>query len=180
MTTTAPPDEPPTDVRFLRAFWKLVRWALPVQFRYFGTYEFRIAKAYPGGSAATTALDLQATEDTVAVGLTDVPKVQPWSGLAGAASAATTGSRVLVQFINGNGARPIVVSWAPNGDSGWLPASMTIDSVGAIGIGPSGTVNLAAAVNRVLVENVLYNIGSSVGAITPADPMDPLLPRVKA
>jgi hypothetical protein len=131
-------DLPPDDLpRFLRAFWRLVRWALPDRFRFFGLYEYRIAQAFDG-----PVLNLQATPDTLAVGLLDTLKVSAWPGLAGAKVTPTAGSRVLVQFINGNQARAVVVAWAPQGDPGWLPAALALDAIGAITIG-----GMAAAVN---------------------------------
>lgn len=138
MTSAAPTnlDDPPADApRFLRAFWRLVRWSLPEAFRFFGTYEYRIAQVYFDMAHSTLAVDLQATEDTVAIGLTDIPKVTPWNGLAGSLPNPTSGSRVLVQFVNGNAARPVVVAWAPSGDSGWLPATLALAAVGVTTIG---------------------------------------------
>lgn len=137
MTTSAPTDldEPPADApRFLRAFWRLVRWALPEAFRYFGTYEYRIAKAFSG-----PIVNLQATSDTIAIGMTDNLKVPAWPGVAGVQIDATEGARVLVQFINGNAARPFVIAWAPSGDAGWLPANLTVDATGALTLGGSAT-----------------------------------------
>lgn len=174
MTTSAPTDldEPPADApRFLRAFWRLVRWALPVAFRYFGTYEYRIATVYAG-----PVLDLQATADTVAMGLADIPKVPAWPGVAGAQIGATAGARVLVQFINGNAARPIVVAWAPNGDSGWTPVGLTIDVNVASGVTPppvpAGKITLGAIAPLPLVVSVdaswFVQINSSVSAMATA------------
>lgn len=164
MTTSAPTDldEPPADApRFLRAFWRLVRWALPVAFRYFGTYEYRIATVYAG-----PVLDLQATADTVAMGLADIPKVPAWAGVAGAQIGATAGSRVLVQFINGNAARPIVVAWAPAGDSGWLPTSLTIDATDAITIGAGATaVNLGTGSAPLARTGDIYSLGTASGPL---------------
>lgn len=139
-------DAPPTDDRFLRSLWRLVRWALPEYIRFHGLYEYRIAKAYPA-TGTTVAVDLQATDDTVALGLADIPKVTPWAGLAGSAPSVTPGARVLVAFINGSPARPFVVAWAPFGDAGWLPAAMRIDVAagGVVTIGdPNGSPKKAA------------------------------------
>lgn len=132
MTTSAPAnlDDPPEDApRFLRAFWRLVRWALPAQFRFFGLYEYRIAQVYysPGPSPPVSlVLDLQATADTIAVGLDDIPKVPAWPGVAGSLPNPVAGSRVLVQFINGSAGRPVVVAWASAGDSGWIPVALAL------------------------------------------------------
>lgn len=187
MTTSAPTDldEPPADApRFLRAFWRLVRWALPVAFRYFGTYEYRIAQVYYDAAHSTLAVDLQATADTVAMGLTDIPKVTPWSGLSGAVPNPTAGARVLVQFINGNAARPIVVAWAPWGDSGWQPASLTIDATGALTLGgsatsvsvggPGGSALALAPALQAFADNVV----SVLGALTPPVVVTPLAASV--
>lgn len=144
MTTSAPAnlDDPPEDApRFLRAFWRLVRWAMPARFRFFGLYEYRIAQVYTFGPV----VDLQATEDTTAVGLDDIPKVPAWPGISGVATGPTAGSRVLVQFINGNAGRPVVVAWAPSGDSGWIPpGGVTIDTTGALALGPSASAVVLA------------------------------------
>lgn len=184
MTTSAPTDldDPPADApRFLRAFWRLVRWALPEAFRFFGTYEYRIAQVYSG-----PILDLQATDDTIALGLADIPKVPAWPGVAGAQVGATGGARVLVQFVNGNAARPIVVAWAPAGDSGWLPMSLTIDATGALTLGGMATsVSVGGAGGSALalapaLQAFAANVVAQCAANTPPITITPLASSVAA
>jgi len=170
-------DVPPDDLeRFLRGFWRLVRWALPDRFRFFGLYEYLVVQAFDGPT-----LVLQATTDTRKVGLDDIPKAQAWPGIAGVKVSPTPGSRVLVQFINGHQGRPIVVAWAPSADAGWLPTAIVYDAQGPITIGGQApAVNVGGPGGQALtqfpalatwagnVNTALNTLGQPIAALSPS------------
>lgn len=124
------------DDRLLEGFRALVR-AEMARSTYAGCFEYSVSAAtattFDGRSTATTALP-------------DLVGVPTRVGLAGAAFTPAVGSLVLVEFVNGDPTRPVVVSYDAQ-----APAGMAIDSTGTMTVGASaGAVNMAAAAGTVL------------------------------
>jgi len=89
------------------------------------------------------------------------------------------GANVIVAFIEGDPAQPIVTNFEPKGGPGFRPAKLTIDAVGAIELG--------AAVGTVIRQGDTITIspGNGAGPVTGAIALTagapPILPsKVKA
>jgi hypothetical protein len=94
----------------------IVSQATPV--RLWGKYRYRVFRM------AGDRVEAQAASK--AQGLPDVVPVTQWPGVAGAFAELTMGSEVLIEFIEGDPAQPIVTAFAPKGDPGWVPVSLSL------------------------------------------------------
>jgi hypothetical protein len=84
----------------------------------FGPWRYRVVRMVSGRA------ELQPVN--TAAGLPDLGPVELWPGVASAHAELTPGSHVLVQFVEGDRAQPIVTHVAPRGASGWIPTTVTI------------------------------------------------------
>lgn len=114
---------------------KLSRALLAIVREAFPRYAFAFPYRYRVTDMVTTRVRLQAVK--VAPGLPDVLHVSVLPGVAGAAAELKPGSLVLVQFVEGDPAQPIVTHFEAEGGEGWLPISLTLDASSTLKIGPS-------------------------------------------
>lgn len=59
----------------------------------------------------------------------DMPNVRPiamWPGVAGAYAELAIGTEILITFIDGNPAEPVIVSFAPSGSPGFVPERLAL------------------------------------------------------
>lgn len=84
----------------------------------FGKYRYRVVRM------AGERVELQAVR--ALAGLPDVLPVSMWPGVAGAHAELAPGAIVLVEFIEGDRAQPIVTSFAGVDGAGHVPESLTL------------------------------------------------------
>jgi hypothetical protein len=84
-----------------------------------GVYRYRVVS-----EAGDTRCDLQAIRK--GAGLPDLRHISQWPGVAGIASTLTLGAEVLVQFIEGDRAQPIVSGYAGKDGVGFAPIETVI------------------------------------------------------
>jgi hypothetical protein len=83
--------------------------------RLFGLYRYQVMSQ--GGD---DRMSLRA----VSPGVPDLNMISPWQGIAGTRSRVTVGSEVLVQFIDGDRAQPVIVAYAPHKSNGFAPVGL--------------------------------------------------------
>ena len=86
--------------------------------RLFGPWRYRVVRM------SGSRVDLQPVR--VANGLPDLAAVDVWPGVASAHADLTPGAHVLVEFIEGDRAQPIVTHVTPRSGNGWVPVTVTI------------------------------------------------------
>jgi hypothetical protein len=86
--------------------------------RLYGVYRYRVV------SMSGTRVNLQAVRRNA--GLPDVQPVAQWPGVAGVAALLAPGAEVLVSFIEGDPAQPVVTGYGGVGVSGFVPASVVL------------------------------------------------------
>jgi hypothetical protein len=101
--------------------------------RLHGVYAYRVARL------AADRVELQAIDRTL--GLPDLGPTPMWPGLAGAHATLSLGAEVLVCFVNGDRARPVVTSFVGKGGAGFSPTRIDL------GNAPTSYVALAAKVD---------------------------------
>jgi hypothetical protein len=94
-----------------------------------GLYRFRVFRM------ALDRVELQAVNKVA--GLPDILPVPLWPGVAGAWAKLRPGALVLVEFIEGDPARPIVTHYEAKGGAGWLPVEVLLDASDVVHVGPS-------------------------------------------
>jgi hypothetical protein len=94
----------------------IVSQATPVKL--WGKYRYRVFRM------AGDRVEAQAASK--AQGLPDVVPVTQWPGVAGAFAELAMGSEILIEFIEGDPAQPIVTAFAPKGAPGWVPVSLSL------------------------------------------------------
>jgi len=87
--------------------------------RLYGIYRYRIVSQLGDGR-----LDLQSVNP--GAGLPDLTYITSWPGVSGVHGDAAPGGEVLVQFVEGNRAQPIVTAFAPYGADGFTPVELVI------------------------------------------------------
>lgn len=83
-----------------------------------GKFRYRVVRM------ASDRVELQAVR--AAAGLPDVLPVSMWPGVPGATAILAAGAEVLVEFIEGNRALPIVTAYAGPDGAGFVPTSLTL------------------------------------------------------
>lgn len=106
-------------------------------------------------------------------GLPDILPVSIYPGVSGAATELTPGTVVIVEFIENNPALPIVTHFAPEGEAGFQPVSMTLyasdtimlaaGSTGVSGITAEHATSIEAVIN--LLNNVLLQIAAQAATV---------------
>lgn len=76
-------------------------------------------------------------------GLPDILPAMVLPGVAGAWADLTPGSQVLVEFIEGDKAQPIVTHFEDRDSGGWKPVSLVLDASSAIKLGSSASFGVA-------------------------------------
>lgn len=146
--------------------------------RLYGKYRYRVFDMLADGR-----VNLQAVRK--AAGLPDLLPVAQWPGVAGTHAELTPGAEVLVEFIEGDRADPVVTHYAGKGGQGFEPVSLDLGGVGGQKVGRQGDLvrsgGLGATVQLLPVPpsapgpvatGTLYLI--SFGPPTPAMPQVPL------
>ncbi len=85
--------------------------------RLFGLYRYQVTS-----QGADDRLNLRAVSE----GVPDLKLITAWQGIAGTRSRVTVGSEVLVQFIAGDRAQPVVVAYAPYKGNAFAPAGIVL------------------------------------------------------
>lgn len=111
-----------------RALVAIAREAFP-RHNFMCPYRYRVT------DMVASRVRLQAVK--AAPGLPDILHVSVLPGLAGGAAVFQSGTLVLVEFIEGDPAQPIVTHFEAEGGAGWLPISVTLDASSSVKIGPS-------------------------------------------
>lgn len=125
-----------TENRLLRALRLIVEDVME-RVLYHVPIRYRVVESVPGG----LALQIVKT----GTGLPDMIPIGIMPGAAGVSSSLTLGSTVLVQFIEGDPALPIVTHFDRTDAPGFLPVTSTLDATGTVTIGgTAGQVNVAA------------------------------------
>jgi hypothetical protein len=151
--------------RLMSAIRALIREEYP-QYTYTGLYGYTIQSI----NSSTGTIDAQPTDTTIPLpGLSNIP-LSP--SLIGDMCLATSGSTCLVEFVNADPTRPVVVSIGATIFTG------TIDASQAMTIGPSAsTVNLGAAampISRISdTANVYFPMGTTITIVGVALPPTP-------
>ena len=124
--------------RLLGALQAIAREAFPrADFAF--PYRYRVVEM------AVDRVQLQAVRKLA--GLPDVLPATMFPGTAGTWASLTSGSLVLVQFIEGDPSQPIVTHYSTKDDPGWRPARLVIDAVNAVAIGEVATYVYVGAVD---------------------------------
>jgi hypothetical protein len=84
-----------------------------------GCYRYRVATMNGDGR-----VDLQAVRKSA--GLPDLRSVSQWPGLPGSAPTLALGAEVIVQFIDGDPAQPMVTAYAGPGGAGFVPTQLVL------------------------------------------------------
>jgi hypothetical protein len=88
----------------------------------YGSYRYRVIRMAADGRA-----ELQAVR--AAAGLPDIAPIAPWPGIAGVHAELTPGAEVLVTFIEGDRAQPVITSFAGRGGVGFVPVGLVLGGV---------------------------------------------------
>ncbi len=120
--------------RATRALVALIREVFPrAPFGFL--YRYRVV------DMVATRCRLQAVSESP--GLPNLMHVSVLPGVAGAAAVLTPGTVVLVAFVEGDPAQPVVTHFAAEGAAGWVPVSLAFDAETTISLGGSATRGVA-------------------------------------
>jgi hypothetical protein len=159
------PVQPSPLDRLLTAIRAIIRAEFP-QYTYAGLYSYTIQSINSG----TGAIDAEPVDTTVPLpGLSNI-SLSP--SLLGDLALATSGSTCLVEFVNADPTRPVVISIGATNFTG------TVDASQQMNIGPSAsTVNLGAAAMPVArisdTVAVYFPMGTSITIVGVALPPTP-------
>lgn len=155
------PDLAAADPRLFGLISAYVRAALP-ELPYYGTYRYRVISENSGDQR----WKLQAV-----AAAEKLPNIEPASvhpGVAGMIAELPGSSVVLVQFVEGNPALPIITHFAAPDEPGFVPVSLTL-CAGATGAYPNEHATSAEALVN-LVSQVVTLLGPRVAPpLLPAD-----------
>ena len=145
----APADELPEQGRLVRALRSIVREALP-NLAYLAPRRYRVV------DQVGERLTLQAVR--AAAGVPDLLLVPVSPGMAGLRAEHALGSLVVVQFLDGDPAAPIVTHFEDADGNGWRPTNVYLDAANGIELGD--------AVGVVIRDGDTVTIGATTGVIT--------------
>lgn len=128
--------------RLLDTVRSIVRETFP-RYDYLGPRKYRVVRL------SANRLELQIVNRSL--GLPDLLPIAMWPGLAGAWAKMTPGAEVLVQFIDGDPAQPIVTHYAPKDGNGFVPVEVEIDASSKVTVGDSASEVLLGAAPRLAV-----------------------------
>lgn len=154
--------------RFMAALGTAVRELAGIA--YLKLYRYRVV--LEGGDGR---LQLQAVQPTK--GLPDTLPLRVWTGMSGITSQLKLSSEVLVEFVSGDPAQPIVRGFSTEA----MPVSTTIDATSSVLIGPSaGIVALAGGAGPLVLDgpytgllSALATLANALAAMTVA-PLTPI------
>lgn len=124
------PDVALADSRLFALVSAYVRASLP-ELPYLGMYRYRVIQA----NAGDHRWELQAV--SAAQRLPDIQPASVHPGVAGTVAKLANGTTVLVQFIEGNPAMPVVTHFEAADGAGWLPLELELDASQKVTIGAS-------------------------------------------
>ena len=104
----------------LQAMYEIVRSWFP-RYDFLGKYRYRVVSV-----ESDNRVKLQAVRKIA--GLPNILPVKMYPGIAGCLAKLTPSSIVLVEFIEGDPALPIISSYSDSSDGGFRPANLTIDA----------------------------------------------------
>lgn len=85
----------------------------------YGPWRYRLVRMAADGRAELQPVRQEA-------GLPDLAPIEIWAGSAGVHANLAPGAHVLVQFIEGDRAQPVVTHVTPRGGAGWIPLTLTL------------------------------------------------------
>jgi len=121
--------------------------------RLHGLYRYRVIRM------SSDRVELQLVR--ARVGLPDALPISQWPGVAGVHAELAEGAEVLVAFIEGDPAQPIVAAYAGRDGAGWVPVSLDI----------CGGTEAAARVNdevEVTIPANSFLVAAQAGVMNPA------------
>lgn len=116
--------------RLIRDLTAIVHAILP-GLPYLKKYRFRVVKANVGDQRWILQPNAKAS------GLDPIGPAEVHPGMAGLVAELAEGTEVIVSFVEGNPALPIIESFQAPDKPGWLPISLTIDASSTLKVGPS-------------------------------------------
>lgn len=120
--------------------------------RYHAAYRYRVVRM------ASARVELQLVSR--AVGLPDVLPVSLQPGVPGCVADLANGSIVLVMFVEGDPAQPVVTHFSRPDDPSYIPVNLGIDATGELTLGASAaSVEIASP----LATQGVARVGDSVG-----------------
>jgi hypothetical protein len=146
-----------------------------------GTYRYRVVTQGPD-----ERLTLQAVQPRP--GLPDIGPVTVWPGVPGVHGDVALGGEVLVTFVDGDPAQPLVTAFAPFGSNGFTPTELVIggdvgmpaarqqDAVEVLLPPAVVTGTLGAPVNAPITGVLIFNTQKAVGIITGGSPIVSIAP----
>ena len=145
--------------RLLTAIQALIRQTLP-QVPYQSPYRYRVVSQGSDGRVNLQAVRKSGDSP-------DMRAIAVLHGVPGTSSRLTLGSLVLVEFIEGDAAQPIVTHFEAEGGAGWLPISLTFDASSEVAMGASSSaVKLADASGYAVRYGDNVTVGTATGPIT--------------
>lgn len=147
--------------RALDAIGDIVRALFP-RLAFLGKYEFRVIQQ------VADRLDLQPVRSTT--GFSELRAVQTRPGCAGIKATCTPGALVLVEFVDGDRARPVVTNFDAPDNPGFRPVDITIDapsialSLGTAPIPRDDHLQSALSTLATAVQSGIQAVGESAAA----------------
>jgi hypothetical protein len=126
----------------LESLRRIVRSLLP-EYRWHGVYEYRIV------IQVGERLEIQPV--LTSLGLPVVSRVRVRPGMAGLSADHAVGSLVLVTFVNGDPARPVVTGFDDAESTRFLPDDIVIEANNTVGLGPTPRKDVARKDDIVVV-----------------------------
>lgn len=123
----------------------------------YGPYKYRVAS-----QGSDDRCGLQA----ISAGVPDLTMITGWPGIPGERSRLTLGTQVLVQFIDGDRAQPVITHYSPVGFPGFAPIALTLG-------GPTGPAaaregdSVAVTLASFQFSGTISGLGAVTGTITP-------------
>lgn len=127
----------------------------------FGKWRYRVVQL------SADRLELQAVRRDA--GLPDVLPISMWPGIAGSHSAPQLGAEVLVEFLEGSRALPIVTGFAGKDGAGHIPTEQTLSVSSTLRLGDASATSYVAKADAVL--DRLQAIVTGFNAHTHPDPV---------
>jgi hypothetical protein len=122
-----------------------------------GKYRYRVVRMTPNDPNGR--VDLQIVNQSS--NLPDLRYISMWPGVSGAHAALTPGVEVLVEFVEGDRAQPVLVGFAGKGKPGHSPESITFRDSGIAAARVGSQVSVAPQVGQQIV---LTAVSSAVGS----------------
>ena len=119
-----------SDSVLLAEFRKLVQAVFPTS-PFWVPRRFRVIRMHTGDQR----VELQAVRKTL--GFPDILPISMAPGMAGLTAKLTPGCEVLVSFVDGDPAQPLITHFAAPDAAGWLPVEVVLDASSKVTVGAS-------------------------------------------